>query len=284
MQPVTSTPAHLTPAMPNVRRGYVDIEGGQVHIRTAGTTRGTRPPLLCLHMSPASGIVYERFAAQMGTTRLVIAPDTPGFGASDATDREPEIRDYARVMANLVESLEVPVPVDVMGYHTGSMIAVELAAERPDLVRRVVAVSLPIFDQEEVSVFRELYRADPLFDQTGELLLRRWRWFRDFFGVQPHGPNSIVDAGRIFIARLSGGERHWWGHQAAFRYELARRLVAVAAPIMVLNPDDDLTVQTLRAAAYLRTGRVIEAPQWTHGYLDRHPQEAAVLVGALLDE
>ncbi|WP_229052080.1 alpha/beta fold hydrolase [Aeromicrobium sp. Leaf350] len=267
-----------------VRRGYVDVAHGQVHVRTAGT-HAEPPTLLCLHMSPASGLVYENVMAEIGRTRRVVAPDTPGFGASDPTPQPPEISDYADVMAEVVRAEQERTgdarPVDVMGYHTGSFTAIELALRHPGLVRRIVTVSMPLFTAEELAHFLAIYRTDPIFTEDGENLLAKWRWFVEFFGVGRF--NTVEDAARIFLARLSGGPRHWWGHHAAFRYDIADALSRVDVPITVLNLDDDLTHQTRRAAEHLPAGAVVERPDWTHGFLDNDAAGAAAVVVDLLD-
>jgi pimeloyl-ACP methyl ester carboxylesterase len=265
-----------------VRRDYVDVAHGQVHVRHVGPSDlGDRPPLVCLHMSPASGLVYERFAEVAGADRTVVAPDTPGFGASDPLPPYPAIGDYADVVAEVVTAMGLPTPVDLLGYHTGSFTAVELATRRPDLVRRVVAVSMPVFTAAELAGFRALYSREPIFTEDGERLLERWRWFTEFFGVGRD--NTVEQAARIFLARLSGGERHWWGHHAAFGYDVVPVLERLPVPIVVLNPADDLTEQTRRAAAHLRSGLVDERPEWTHGFLDNDTDAAAKVILGHLD-
>ena len=217
---------------------------------------------------------------ELGRTRRVIAPDTPGFGASDPLPAPPDIADYADVMAEVLAATGGG-PVDVLGYHTGSFTAVELAIRRPELVRSIVTVSMPVFTAEELEHFLAIYDTEPIFTPDGARLVAKWRWFVDFFGVGR--VNTVEAAARIFLARLSGGERHWWGHHAAFRYDAASALEALTVPITVLNLDDDLTVQTRRAAAHLRTGRVLEAPHWTHGFMDTDTAGAARMVASLLD-
>lgn len=265
-----------------VRRDYVTVAHGQVHLRVARpeTATGHRP-LVCLHMSPASGLVYERLMARIGASRLVIAPDTPGFGASDPLPPYPTIADYASVVAEVVACLQLDGPVDLLGYHTGSLTAVELARQHPDLVDRIVTISMPLFTADELVRFRQLYDTDPIFTADGQRLLERWRWFVDFFGVGKH--NTVAAAARVFYARLSGGERHWWGHHAAFGYDPRPALESLTAPILVLNLADDLTEQTRRASARLPEGAIEEHHEWTHGFLDTHTAEAADRIITFLD-
>lgn len=265
-----------------VRRSYVDLPFGQMHLRHAGKGAAAgRPPLLCLHMSPASGLVYERFLDAMGHDRVAIAPDTPGFGQSDPLPEFPEIADYARTMWSLVDALALPGPVDLMGYHTGSLTIAEMARQAPDRARRLILVSAPIYTEEERAALRALYRPGPIFTADGARLLELWRWFLVFFRVGQD--NTLEDAARIFYERLSGRERHWWGHRAAFNYDLAPVLSALPHRVTVLNPDDDLAANTPRAAPLLRDGRVLDLPAFTHGFLDTHTAEAARLVRELLD-
>ena len=79
----------------------------------------------------------SRFIAEMARDRLAVAPDTPGFGLSTAPIDDPSIDDYARCIADLLAHLEQRFgcrQFDVMGYHTGSKIALALA--RREAARR----------------------------------------------------------------------------------------------------------------------------------------------------
>ena len=62
------------------RKGYARGRFGLIHYRMSQPTVSTgRTPLLCFHMSPNSGRIYETFLRHVGVDRFVIAPDTPGF-------------------------------------------------------------------------------------------------------------------------------------------------------------------------------------------------------------
>ena len=110
---------------------------------------------MCFHLSPKSGRVYDTFLAEMGRDRFCLAPDTPGLGASDGPPRPPDISDYARCFAALLDVVGVE-SVDLMGYHTGSKIAVELALQKPERVRHLVLISSPIYPGAELQAMRDL--------------------------------------------------------------------------------------------------------------------------------
>lgn len=274
---------HNLDGMVMTKRAYVETSIGQVHYRHAGPAVARElPPLLLFHMSPASSVVYDRFIEVLGTNRSCFAIDTPGYGNSDAPDSPPRIEDYASVMVEVAENLGLPGPIDIMGYHTGSMTAVQMAVAAPRLVRRLVLVSAPIFTADEVERFHSIYSTEPLWTVDGERLLSLWKWFVEFFQVG--SVNTVEDAGRIFYERLSGRDKYWWGHSAAFKFDFAAALSAVDQRILILNPNDDLVAMTPRAEDIMRNGRIENLPDMTHGFLDKHPEEIAALVADFLDE
>lgn len=261
------------------RRLYVEGPFGQIHLRIAGEGDCGHPPLLCFHMSPMSGRIYERFIDQMAEDRLAVAVDTPGFGMSDPPPAPPVIADYARAMRAVIEALGIRRPVDLMGYHTGSMIAADLAVDHPSLVRRLVLVSAPIFTEAEQKAMRRLYAPlEPRLD--GSHLLTRWK------GYVHHNLGrglTLEDVADMFPDGLLGRNIAWWGHNAAFAYAGDIRLSEIAQPILLLNPGDDLQIETRRALASMRNGRLIELPGWGHGFLDGFTDDAARLASSFLD-
>jgi pimeloyl-ACP methyl ester carboxylesterase len=264
------------------KRAYADTSIGQIHYRYVRPETPTPlPPLLMLHMSPASSLIYENFMNLMGQSRVCIAPDTPGYGNSDSHESPPRIEDYAAVMLELVANLKLAQPIDVMGYHTGSMTAVAMANQAPETVRKLVLVSAPIFTSEELTHFDQIYSTDSIWTSDGDRLLSLWKWFVEFFQVG--SVNTVEAAGRIFYERLSGRERYWWGHHAAFEYEFAAALERVQQPILVLNPNDDLVTMTPRAESIMRNGRIQNFPHLTHGFLDSHPTDVIPILQDFLD-
>ena len=230
-------------------------------------------------MSPMTGRAYQRFLGEIGADRFAIAFDTPGFGLSDPAPSPPRIEDYAQDILSGIDALGIRGPIDLMGYHTGAMISVALARHAPTRVRRIIMVSAPIFPPQEREQFRRHY-AHRQPDAEGSHLLRRWS------GFYYHHMRPGVTIGQIadaFSDALLGGEIEWWGHRAAFEYELADELAKVSQVVLILNPGDDLDIQTRRAAGLAVNSRILEVPGWGHGFLDLHTADAAALARAFLD-
>jgi pimeloyl-ACP methyl ester carboxylesterase len=74
-----------------------------------------------------------------------------------------------------------------------------------------------------------------------------------------------------------------WGFRAAFNYDLTKALPEIAQPVLILNPEDDVWLQTPRAKPFLRNGRIHDLPGWTHGFIDSHTAETAAVVRPFLD-
>lgn len=215
--------------------------------------------------------------AEMAKDRLVVAPDTPGFGESTPPASEPEIEDYAGAMAEFAAAMELT-QVDLMGYHTGSLTAVALAAQHPHLVRNIVMISATVFTEDERNGFRKKYTPQTI-DDLGAGLSDRWQWIKTFWRDDP-------DPAKRWDVFLEGMRHHpvsHWGHRAAFNFDMAAALAAATVPILILNPEDDLWDYTPRAAPLLKTGRVHDLPGWTHGFLDAHTEDVAALVRDFLD-
>ncbi|MDX2222926.1 MAG: alpha/beta hydrolase [Rhodospirillaceae bacterium] len=264
-----------------LKRAYADGPYGQIHYRAVRGAESGKTPLVCLHASPLSGIVYENWIAEMGKDRDCFAPDTPGFGNSDAPPAPVEIPDFARAIIRFMDEIGVR-QADVMGYHTGSFTSVELARSYPDRIRKVVLISAPIFNEQELADYRKniVNRPTPTFEAMLAQSLDGWRkngrgWFTD------------MPEDRYIDMRLESMRRFRttsWGFRAAFNHDLAKALSETRQPVLVLNPQDDLWEQTPRAKPYLNAqSRVHDLPGWTHGMMDAHTAELAAIVRQFLD-
>ncbi len=265
----------------NVRRAYADGLDGQIHYRYAGPRDGTEVPLMCLHPSPLSGILYDNWVAEMGRDRFTVAPDTPGYGGSDTPPDPPMIGDLADAMIAFMDSLGLQA-VDVMGYHTGSFTSADLAMRYPERIRKVVMISAPIFDEAIIAEYSgRIYDPPPAFADVLEAAGKNIR-------ENPRGMFRDVPTDEryadISIERLRHYRTGNWGFRAAFAYDLTETLPQVEQSILILNPEDDLWELTPLAKPFLKNGRIHDLPGWTHGHLDSHTKEMADIVRAFLSE
>lgn len=260
-----------------ISRRYIDGRFGQLHLRVAEPARRERRALFCFHLSPVSGAIYDRLLVEMGRDRLTVAPDTPGYGASDAPGAAPEIADYAAAMGDALDALGVA-EADCIGYHTGSKIALELALQRPAAVRHLILISAPVYDQAELARMRAEF-APMLLREDGSHLVDYWRALLNF-----RGPGQTLEMiMRYYPDHMRGGDRRHWGHRAAFNYQYPEKLPLAQQPILVINTNDDLVQYTPRAMQYIARGELLNLPQWGHGFLDLHTAEFGAILRRFTD-
>jgi pimeloyl-ACP methyl ester carboxylesterase len=122
------------------RRMYIDCRYGQLHLTTAIPSSGgfdEATPIVFLHGDDGTGADFDRCAALLGSDRSVYAPDLPGCGNSDAPKGRMAVAGLALAVVDLVEGLRLRC-VDLVGCGRGALVAFELAATRPQHVRRLV--------------------------------------------------------------------------------------------------------------------------------------------------
>jgi pimeloyl-ACP methyl ester carboxylesterase len=121
------------------RRAYFDCRFGQLHVRTAFPTTGgfdEQVTLFCLHADQSSSRAFTRFLPEIADVRSVYAPDLPGLGESDSSPTS-SFAEAAAAVSDLADDLRLR-QIDLLGIHSGARAALDLAAKRPALVRRLV--------------------------------------------------------------------------------------------------------------------------------------------------
>jgi pimeloyl-ACP methyl ester carboxylesterase len=134
--------------MVRMRRAYFDCSFGQLHVRTAFPGTGGFDELVtlfCLHAAQASSRTFARFLPEIADVRSVYAPDLPGCGESDPSPNASSV-EAATAIFDLARDLRLK-QIDVLGFQSGATVAMELAAARADLVRRLVLISAPTADK-----------------------------------------------------------------------------------------------------------------------------------------
>lgn len=269
--PVVTT----TSASPVVRE-YRPMRWGQIHLHrtTPSTADGMRPPVVLLHQSPLSGRMFSELLPRLGDDRLVFALDTPGYGESDPPPAITGIGDYAEAMHDVIAELKEP--VDLVGYHTGALIAAEYAARYPNEVRRLVLVSVPLFPVER----RKQLRTTSQLVEDGSHLLTEWK---STMSVRPSG-QTLEQAARIVAEKMRAGSRAGWAMAAVATWKAEERLPAIAVPTTIIRPRDGLWDNSGEAAKLIPKARLIDAPQWSYGLFDADPEGVAREIKLALDQ
>jgi len=159
-----TTPAEAV----RTRRAYFDCRFGQLHVRTAFPTTGgfdEQVTLFCLHANQSSSRAFTRLLPEIADVRSVYAPDLPGLGESDPSPTS-SFAEAAGAISDLADDLRLR-QIDLLGIHGGARAALDLAAARPALVRRLVlagvaAGGIPAIQQPTLIMRTRLETADDI--------------------------------------------------------------------------------------------------------------------------
>lgn len=102
---------------------------------------GDGDPLVLVHGLATTRLIWRHAAPILDRRRRVIRIDAPGFGASAPAGRGFDLRAVAARVAGGLAAAGVDEPFDLVGHSMGGAIALVLAAQRPDAVRRLVLVA-----------------------------------------------------------------------------------------------------------------------------------------------
>jgi pimeloyl-ACP methyl ester carboxylesterase len=101
------------------------------------------PPMVLLHGASARWQGWDPVLASLTTEWHVYAPDLRGHGRSDRASGHYRLSDYAGDVSALLER-EIGAPALVYGHALGALVALVVAAQRPDLVRAVIVGDSPL--------------------------------------------------------------------------------------------------------------------------------------------
>jgi len=129
------------------------------HGRAAGPHGHTPPaaPVLLLHSINAAASASEVRPAfeAVPPGRRAFAPDLPGFGASDRSDRRYDIALYVAAVDDALDAIAEEcgdVPVDVLALSLSSEFAARAAVQRPQRVRSLTLVTPTGLDRRSSSL------------------------------------------------------------------------------------------------------------------------------------
>jgi pimeloyl-ACP methyl ester carboxylesterase len=226
-------------------KAYVSIPEGQVHYRHVP---GKGIPVVFLHQTASSGQMYIKAMERMQGGRPLYAFDTPGFGGSfdPDPDLKPGIDWYVDCLHAALQGCGIK-RAHIAGHHTGSCIAVELAARYPDMVQSLTMVGPVPLTDEERHAFSQHFGLPFQPTVSGSYLLDNWEYLRALGAAQ-----DVM----LFHREMADQLRAYWGrvqsYGAVWKQDFPKFYRAVACPIMIAAAEDDVLYPYLGRAAEMR--------------------------------
>jgi|SaaInlStandDraft_1057018.scaffolds.fasta_scaffold81773_1 pimeloyl-ACP methyl ester carboxylesterase len=254
-------------------KGYMGDEGAQIHYREIAPQLKTyNRPLLCLPPAPHSGSFFESVMPKLNQDRGVVAIDYPGYGGSDR-GKAISIQAYAKALNSLMEAIG---PVDLLGFHTGSLVAAEIVKLHTEQVGRVVMVDVPFFKEET----RQSYISNLPQDVAPE-------------SVQESFEKSVINrsvaisktrAFELWVEGLRSGAFKQDAFRAAFAYDAQAEFSRINNKISIIATQSDLLESSREAAKSIPQASLVEYPDISAPVFEAQTEVIAEAILAALTE
>ena len=236
------------PSEVNIRKGFIDVGGGQVHYRTAGSG----PPVIFLHDSPRSSVLHVPQLKEFADRFTCIAVDTPGYGSSTPLDlgRRLEIPDFGTALAETIAAFGVE-RCPVYGFHTSSKITLAFAAKHPERVAVAIldGLSLPPggADPAFIANYMKPFEPDHMggflgFEWTRALDFQRWfPWFAKTKATRlPGAARPLAHLHEYAMDLFMAGPHFSDAYAAAMRYVALPVISTLQARTIFMARQDDV--------------------------------------------
>ncbi|HUA05110.1 MAG TPA: alpha/beta fold hydrolase [Solirubrobacteraceae bacterium] len=251
---------------------------------------GKGPPLVLLHGVGANREVWRRVTPALAVDRHVIAPDLPGFGESTAAADGFELGVVAAALAEALAD-RAGESFDLVGNSLGGAVALALAVERPDLVRRLVLAAPAGFASRPAPVAaaagaladgvvtaRRIIGVPAARSATARRAL--------LWGAIAEPQGLAADDARMMILASRGSTRIGPAVEAVLRADLRPQLARVEAPLgMIWGWRDRIVpIATLRTIRVVRPDAVVSTiPRAAHVPQVERPREFVIALQSVLD-
>lgn len=231
--------------------------GWRLHHLAGGAPAGTLTAVVLVHGLVVSSRYMVPTARLLASRTRVLAPDLPGFGASQGPRRALDVGGLAAALGQWLDTTAPPRPL-LVGHSFGAQVVAELMATAPRPVHAVVLAGMTMdpaaagFVGQAVRFLADTVREPPAL---AAVILR-----------------DTLRAGPLrAIATL----------RAALRHAVERRLPAIAAPAVVVRGGRDVICPARwarEAAALLPDATLEEVPGAPHALNFATPEPFAELL------
>ena len=251
----------------SIRKGYVDTPHGQVHYRQLKMVDGV--PLVLFHQTASSGMMFERMMTLLADDFHTLAPDNPGFGASFSPPSLFSVQYLSDSLHAALTSLGVE-SCYAFGHHSGSAIAVQMAHDHPNFIKKMVLSGPPLLSEAQINGLKAGLKPFAIAED-GSHLTQVWERIRKRDASLP-----LETVHREVLLTQSARDAASVAYQAVFEQPFQIQLEALEIPILVMAGEHDTLKASLEPAYHvLRNGRMRVMAGEGPYICDQNPQAVA---------
>jgi pimeloyl-ACP methyl ester carboxylesterase len=263
---------------------FLELDGSWVRYDVIGGG----PPVVLVHGWLSSSRIWDALARRLAQRFTVYSLDLTGFGESDKPLSGYGVRNGSRLLFAFCAHFGLS-RASVIGHDLGGNMAVKLAADHPDVVGRVVLVSVPA-DEDQIDLPTPLWLATlpvvgPLFFALGRAFrpVRRM-WMRPFVADPDDLTDELLDdAGKstpaAVASTLSMSRREISGGR------LVRQAKIIKMPMLVVSGEEDQIVDPHSVSAWagsVQRAEICLMDACGHAPMIERPAEFAAQILAFL--
>jgi pimeloyl-ACP methyl ester carboxylesterase len=243
------TPTMHTAIPTPTRSGHAAVNGVNYYYAVYGTGE----PLLLLHGGLGQIEMFGPNLTTLARNRQVIGVDLHGHGRTPLGDREVSLVDMGHDMAGVLETLGYG-KVDVLGYSMGGGVAFQLAAQHPEMVRRLALVSTP-YSQD--GFHPEMLPQQAALGAAMVDALKDTPMYKSYVAIAPH-PEEF---GKL-LDQMGGYMRK--------PYDWSADVKKLAMPVMLIYGDSDMFRPEHEITFYQLLGGGLKDAGWQREHMSQN--------------
>ncbi len=214
-----------------ILKAYVNLPDGQMHYRERP---GVNPAIVFFHQTASSSGSFQKVMERLNKLpNRLIGIDTPGFGGSFDPSGWPSIKYYAARMVAVLDKLKAK-DVHLVGHHTGTNIAIEIARHYPKRAKSLTLIGPVPLTAKERKEFRGVFDKPIPPRRDGGHLVDHWGY------AAKHNPNADLE---IVHGEVVNMLRAWKGRAQAYRavsfHDPMNYLRGLKVPVLLMTSPDD---------------------------------------------
>jgi pimeloyl-ACP methyl ester carboxylesterase len=198
---------------------YADVNGIKFYYETLGTGY----PLILLHGGLGASSMFGPNLPALAQGRKVIAVDLQGHGRTADVDRPLKPQLMADDIAALMKHLKLD-RADVMGYSLGGGVAMFVAIRHPELVRKLVIVSVNF---KRSAIFPEMLAQQEQVRPEAAEFMKQTPMYQLYMSIAPRPEDFPRLLGKI-------------GEMMKEDFDYSKEIAGIKAPTMIAAGDSEM--------------------------------------------
>jgi len=214
---------------------------------------GKGEPLLLLHGGMFHTEMFGPNLTKLAQSRQVIGVDLQGHGRTPLGDREISLIDIGNDMAGVLKKLGYD-KVDVLGYSMGGGVAFQLAAQHPEMVRRLVLVSTP-YAQD--GFYPEMLPQQAALGAAMAEQMKETPIYKSYVAIAPHPEEfpKLLDAMGAYMRKS---------------YDWSAEVKKLTMPVMLIYGDSDMFRPEHEVKFYQLLGGGLKDAGWQREHMSQN--------------